>query len=216
MDLFFILFFIFIFKWLLLLTFHPFFVTLINYCYLTFLLKKKKNSYVTRIFGSKKQNEIGCLEREIDMLIWKAIEERDQQECSEKKDLLQLILEAASGDHSLDKDSCRRFIVDNCKSIYFAGHESTAVATSWCLMLLASHPDWQARIRSELAQVCPNGLPDANSLPHLKTVLTFVSNSNEVRIFFFFFNFINIFIIFYYFLMRPKYYIQNVTVRKVR
>ncbi|GMN41101.1 hypothetical protein TIFTF001_010316 [Ficus carica] len=122
------------------------------------------------IFGSKKQNEIGCLEREIDMLIWKAIEERDQQECSEKKDLLQLILEAASGDHSLDKDSCRRFIVDNCKSIYFAGHESTAVATSWCLMLLASHPDWQARIRSELAQVCPNGLPDANSLPHLKTV----------------------------------------------
>ncbi|XP_062092275.1 cytochrome P450 714A1-like [Humulus lupulus] len=125
------------------------------------------------IFGAKKQNEISCLEREIESLIWKTIEERDQQAeevVSEKRDLLQHILEAASGDQSLDKDSCKRFIVDNCKSIYFAGHESTAVATSWCLMMLASHPEWQARIRSELAQVCPNGLPDATSLPHLKTV----------------------------------------------
>lgn len=129
------------------------------------------------IFRNKKQNEISCLEREIDSLIWKAIEERDQREeeiSLEKKDLLQLILEAASGDHSLDKDSCRRFIVDNCKSIYFAGHESTAVATSWCLMLLALHPQWQARIRSEFAQVCPDGLPDANSLPHLKTVYIYI------------------------------------------
>ncbi|XP_030489461.2 cytochrome P450 714A1 [Cannabis sativa] len=135
------------------------------------------------IFGGKKQNEIRCLEREIESLIWKAIEDRDQEQVEEevnvinnnivsgeKKDLLQLILEAASGDQSLDKDSCKRFIVDNCKSIYFAGHESTAVATSWCLMLLASHPDWQARIRDELAQVCPNGLPDATSLPQLKMV----------------------------------------------
>ncbi|EXC21096.1 Cytokinin hydroxylase [Morus notabilis] len=132
-----------------------------------------------RIFGTKKQNEMGCLEKEIDLLIWKAIEERDNQlqESTEKKDLLQLILEAASGDNSLDTDSCRRFIVDNCKSIYFAGHESTAVATSWCLMLLASHPEWQARIRSEFSQVCPNGIPDANSLPHLKIVTTVIQEA---------------------------------------
>ncbi|PON92492.1 Cytochrome P450 [Trema orientale] len=125
------------------------------------------------IFGTKKQNKISCLEREIESLLWKAIEERELQEeevNSDKKDLLQLILEAASGDNSLDKDSCKRFIVDNCKSIYFAGHESTAVAASWCLMMLALHPEWQARIRTEFAQVCPHGLPDANALPHLKTV----------------------------------------------
>ena len=130
-----------------------------------------------RIFGKRKHNEISSYEKEIDSLIWKSIIERDQQESSDKKDLLQLILEAASSDHSLDKDSCKRFIVDNCKSVYFAGHESTAVAASWCLMLLALHPEWQARIRSEIAQVCPNGTLDSNSILHLKTVyiLTYVS-----------------------------------------
>lgn len=124
----------------------------------------------------KKQNEIGCLEREIESLIWEAVRERQGSETSSaEKDLLQTILEGAINDQSLGKGSSKRFIVDNCKSIYFAGHESTAVAASWCMMLLALHPEWQARIRTELAQVCPDGLPDANSLPQLKTVQVLAS-----------------------------------------
>ncbi|KAK9283804.1 hypothetical protein L1049_012058 [Liquidambar formosana] len=121
----------------------------------------------------KKRREIRNLEEEIESLIWEAVKER-KQECletsSHEKDLMQLILEAAINDHNLDKDSSKRFIVDNCKNIYFAGHESTAVAASWCLMLLALHPEWQGRIRAEVAQVCSNRLPDANSLPHMKTM----------------------------------------------
>lgn len=120
-----------------------------------------------------KQKDIKSLETEIESLIWEAVKER-QEECLETpsyvKDLLQLILEGAINDHNLDKDACKRFIVDNCKNIYFAGHESTAVATSWCLMLLALHPEWQTRIREELTQVCNNGIPDANSLPRMKTL----------------------------------------------
>ncbi|KAL5662564.1 hypothetical protein ACJX0J_029689, partial [Zea mays] len=46
------------------------------------------------------------------------------------------------------------FIVDNCKNIYFAGHETTAVTATWCLMLLAAHPDWQDRARAEVLEVC--------------------------------------------------------------
>lgn len=115
------------------------------------------------------------MEREIESLIWKVVKDREQ-ECletySSEKDLLQLIMEAAMTDQSLGKDSAKskRFIVDNCKNIYFAGHESTAVAASWCLLLLAIHPEWQDRIRKEVAQVCPNGLPDVNSVMNLKTV----------------------------------------------
>lgn len=116
------------------------------------------------------------MEGEIESLIWEAVKEREQESLAEpssssEKDLLQSILEGAINDHTLGKDSSKHFIVDNCKNIYFAGYESTATAISWCLMLLALHPEWQARIRSELAQVCPDGQsPDANSLTQLKTV----------------------------------------------
>lgn len=128
------------------------------------------NSSSLRVMNQK---EISSLEREIESLIWKAVKEREQpclEISSSEKDLMQLILEAAINDECLDKDSSKRFIVDNCKTIYFAGHEATAVAASWCLMLLALHPEWQARIRREVAQVCPNGLADINSVLQLKTV----------------------------------------------
>ena len=121
----------------------------------------------------KKQNEMISLEREIESLIWETVKERERK-CIEasslEKDLLHLILEGALNDQSLGKESSKRFIVDNCKNIYFAGHESTAVAASWCLMLLALHPEWQSRVRTEVAQVCGDSLPDADSVSRLKTV----------------------------------------------
>lgn len=120
-------------------------------------------------FRTKKQDEISSLESEIESLIWELVEER-KRECSSEKDLMQLLLEAAMSDQSLGKDFSKQFIVDNCKNIYFAGHETTAVAASWSLMLLALYPEWQDRIRTEVAQHCPNGIPDADSLPLLKTV----------------------------------------------
>lgn len=135
----------------------------------------------SRLLPVKKQNEIISLEREIESLIWETVKERERK-CLEspslldQKDLLHRILEGALNDQSLCKDSSKRFIVDNCKNIYFAGHESTAVAASWCLMLLALHPDWQSRVRTEVAQVCGDtSLPDADSVSRLKTV-----SANEV------------------------------------
>lgn len=123
-------------------------------------------------FGYVQKSKIDVLEKEIERLIWEAVEERESK-CKEEenKDLLHLILEGAVN-NDVDKDSSKRFIVDNCKNIYFAGHESTAVAASWCLMLLALHPSWQAKIRSEMATVChpTAGRLTADSLPKLKTV----------------------------------------------
>ncbi|XP_057776788.1 cytochrome P450 714A1-like [Salvia miltiorrhiza] len=124
-------------------------------------------SHAFGLASTVQKSKIDVLEKEIDTLIWEAVEERERDwHEGENKDLLQLILEGAAN-NDVDKDSSRRFIVDNCKNIYFAGHESTAVAASWCLMLLALHPPWQARIRAEMAEV---GALSADSLPKLKTV----------------------------------------------
>lgn len=138
-------------------------------------------NFAGRFLAMKKHDNIGNLEKEIESLIWDTVKEREQQcagaSSSSSSDLMQLILEGAVKDQSLGKDSSKRFIVDNCKNIYFAGHESTAVAASWCLMLLALHPEWQDHIRTELTQVCGDSLPDADSLPHLKTVTMVIQES---------------------------------------
>lgn len=86
---------------------------------------------------------------------------------------MQIIIEGAK---CLDEEgkwlkiSGDKFIVDNCKNIYFAGHETTAITASWCLMLLAKHPDWQARVRSEVLECCQDGTLDAETIKKMKTV----------------------------------------------
>ncbi|XP_074566270.1 cytochrome P450 714B3-like [Curcuma longa] len=132
-----------------------------------------------RCIPTKRAREVQRLNREVNALILTAVKEEEKEEEGggeerrrpTQRNLLQAILGSASG--SLDQCS-DRFVVDNCKNIYFAGHETTAVAASWCLMLLALHPEWQARARAEAVEVCGGGRsPDANALQKMK-ILTMV------------------------------------------
>ena len=84
------------------------------------------------------------------------------------KNLLNAMLRSAasSGTAAAAED----LIVDNCKNIYFAGYETTAVTAAWGMMLLALHPEWQARVRDEVRQACA-GAPDfTSSLQKMKKV----------------------------------------------
>ncbi|XP_054781984.1 cytochrome P450 714A1-like [Prosopis cineraria] len=131
---------------------------------------------------TRKENEVSKLEREIESLIWELVDKRKQEQHSSetrssKKDLMHLLLEASKSDENVGQEFSKKFIVDNCKNIYFAGHETTAPAATWCLMLLALHPEWQTSIREEIAQVCPNGIPDADSLPNLKKMTMVIHES---------------------------------------
>ncbi|XP_038893046.1 cytochrome P450 714A1-like isoform X2 [Benincasa hispida] len=127
-----------------------------------------------RFLQPRKHKRIKKLEKEIESLIWETVQQRQKEfskTSSSEKDLLQLIMEATTNDPNVGaNDSSKNFIVDNCKSIYFAGHESTAVAATWTLMLLALHPEWQDCIRSEFAHACPDGRPDTTVISNLKTV----------------------------------------------
>ncbi|KAJ9680492.1 hypothetical protein PVL29_019730 [Vitis rotundifolia] len=135
-----------------------------------------------RHLPSKNNREIWRLEKEINMMILKVVNERIGAQHGEK-DLLQMILEAAksssshNGKPSMDINS-DKFIVDNCKNIYFAGNETTALTASWALVLLATHPDWQARARAEVLEICKGRLPDADMLRRMKTVYILVVGLN--------------------------------------
>ncbi|CAJ1948936.1 unnamed protein product [Sphenostylis stenocarpa] len=126
-----------------------------------------------RYLPNKSNREMWRLEKQIDSKISMLIKQR--QEETHEQDLLQMILEGAKkcegGDDLLsDSMSCDRFMIDNCKNIFFAGHETTATTASWCLVLLAVHQDWQDRARAEVLEVCGKGAPDANMLRSLKTL----------------------------------------------
>ncbi|XP_050219771.1 cytochrome P450 714A1-like [Mercurialis annua] len=122
-------------------------------------------------YAYKNRKSMSKLEGEIESLIWETVKEREKKcldkDCIEKDLLQQLLEEAILNDTNIS--SPKRFVVDNCKSIYFAGHESTATAATWCLMLLALHPEWQSRLREEINQVCSHGF-DSDSLSNLKMV----------------------------------------------
>ncbi|GLJ51788.1 hypothetical protein SUGI_1100300 [Cryptomeria japonica] len=61
-------------------------------------------------------------------------------------------------------------IIDECKTFYFAGHETTSLLLTWTITLLGMQ-DWQERGRREVMEVCGNhNYPDADSLSHLKIV----------------------------------------------
>jgi cytochrome P450 family 714 subfamily C len=126
-----------------------------------------------RYFPNKSNRQIWRLEKEINSNISNLVNQC-QEECR-KQDLLQMILEGAKnyeGSNGLLSSSLsqKRFIIDNCKSIFFAGHDTTAITASWCLMLLAKYQNWQDRARAEVLEVCGNGNLDADILRTMKTV----------------------------------------------
>ncbi|CAN6212737.1 unnamed protein product [Urochloa humidicola] len=81
--------------------------------------------------------------------------------------LLSALLRSAAAASS-DKSAAEDFVVDNCKNIYFAGYETTAVTAAWCLMLLALHPEWQDRVRHEVRHDLRD--LDLASLQRMKTL----------------------------------------------
>lgn len=121
--------------------------------------------------------EIRKLEKKINEMILSVVKQRSS-EASGEKDLLQMILEGARACEGEENASLGltqdKFIVDNCKSIYFAGHETTAITASWVLMFMAMHPDWQARVRQEVRGICgDDGVADADMLRGMKVVREF-------------------------------------------
>ncbi|CAL0324351.1 unnamed protein product [Lupinus luteus] len=126
-----------------------------------------------RYLPTRNNREIWRLEKEINSKILTLINKRMKE--SQEQDLLQMILEGAknyegSDGLSLSPISCDRFMIDNCKNIFFAGHETTAITASWCLMLLALHQDWQDCVRAEVLEVYGSDPPNADMLRSLKAL----------------------------------------------
>ncbi|KAG7946616.1 hypothetical protein I3843_14G049100 [Carya illinoinensis] len=128
-----------------------------------------------RYLPTRSNREGWRLQKEVRNLILEGVKER-QKAFDHEKDFLHMVLEGAKNS-DLSQDATESFIVDNCKNIYLAGYESTAVSATWCLMLLASNQEWQDRVRAEVLDICQGITLDADMLRKMKQLTMVIHES---------------------------------------
>ncbi|KAI8540368.1 hypothetical protein RHMOL_Rhmol09G0258000 [Rhododendron molle] len=85
-----------------------------------------------------------------------------------QSDLLGILLSENRVDGRRGAALTTRELVDECKTFFFGGHETTALALTWTMLLLAEHREWQDQLREEIKDVVGNGEIDATMLAGLK------------------------------------------------
>ena len=89
-------------------------------------------------------------------------------------DFLGLLLKArhdANGDRISVDD-----LVDECKTFYFAGQETTNTLLAWTVFLLALHTNWQEEARREVIELFGKQTPNPDGITKLKTVRKSTTN----------------------------------------
>ncbi|GFP96356.1 cytochrome p450 734a1 [Phtheirospermum japonicum] len=118
-----------------------------------------------RFLPTRKNRISWRLEKEIRKSLLKLIEHRRCQA---------LTLINASLKHSANDKSqaiTANDVVEECKTIFFAGKHTTSNLLTWTTVLLAMHPQWQDQAREEVLRVCgARDTPTKDDLPKLKTL----------------------------------------------
>ena len=81
-------------------------------------------------------------------------------------DLVTMLLQAQdpSGQPAMSDTEIR----DEVMTLFLAGHETTAAALTWTFYLLAKHPEYHQKIRTEVETVLQDRAPALENLPSLK------------------------------------------------
>ncbi|KAK7394151.1 hypothetical protein VNO78_14671 [Psophocarpus tetragonolobus] len=136
----------------------------------------------SRFFPSKYNREIKSLKMEVETLLMEIIQSR--KDCVEigrsnsyGNDLLGMLLNEMQNKKGTGNSINLQLVMDQCKTFFFAGHETTALLLTWTVMLLASNSAWQQKVRAEVKSVCNGGIPSLDQLSKL-TLLHMVINES--------------------------------------
>ncbi|XP_050373897.1 cytochrome P450 CYP749A22-like isoform X2 [Argentina anserina] len=147
-----------------------------------------KNSFTVRFPGLSKfvktTDEIQAekIERGIRDSIIEIIKKRDkkaQMSTEEERygnDFLGLLLRAHHDTNEKKRISLDD-LVDECKTFYFAGQETTNSMLAWTVFLLAHYTDWQEKAREEVLQIFGRQTLDPDGLTKLKTMNMIMNES---------------------------------------
>ncbi len=101
--------------------------------------------------------------RRLDQIVGRVIHERLTQS-GDKGDILSSLLRVQDEDGTRMTETQVR---DEIMTLFFTGHETTALALSWTWFLLAQHPQVAAKLAEELNAVLAGRAPVAEDLPKL-------------------------------------------------
>lgn len=107
----------------------------------------------------------------LDNFIYGIIDQR-MRAPGDKQDLLQTLVNAR--DPQTGQGMTRRQLRDEVITIFFAGHETTAQALTWCWYLLAQHPRVEEELHEEIDRVLGGRTPtfeDASRLDYTSRVV---------------------------------------------
>jgi cytochrome P450 len=100
----------------------------------------------------------------LDEIVLKIIAERRAEGSQDRGDLLSMLMQATYDDGSHMNDKQLR---DEVMTLFIGGHETTAIALSWALYLVVTHPEVKQKLMDELDSVLEGRLANVNDLPRL-------------------------------------------------
>jgi cytochrome P450 len=87
------------------------------------------------------------------------------------EDLLGMLMETSFvGEDGASERMSDQQVRDEALTLLLAGHETTANALTFCLWVVAKHPEVQERMAAEVKEVCGERLPEAEDYGRLKYV----------------------------------------------
>jgi len=100
----------------------------------------------------------------LDEIVYRMIAER-RQSGRDTGDLISMFL--LTEDEETGERMSDRQVRDEVATLFIAGHETTALALSWAWVLLARHPEVEARLQAEVDRVLGERSPSLADLPNL-------------------------------------------------
>ncbi|XVE81365.1 hypothetical protein DITRI_Ditri15bG0057600 [Diplodiscus trichospermus] len=142
---------------------------------------KARIPLISKLWKPADDIESEKLEKEIRESVMETVKKREDKIGSGEadnfgSDFLGILL---NGYHDVEEKNriSMEDLIDECKTFYFAGQETTNSLLAWTVLLLAVHRDWQEKARREVIGIFGNQNPNSQGIAKLKTITMIVNET---------------------------------------